>query len=44
MRLRHRLSLFVLAVVALGSAASLALVSLTTESLFRSFVFSGDAG
>ena len=43
MRLRHRLSLFFLAVVVVGSAASLALVSLTTESLFRSFVFSGDA-
>ena len=43
MRLRHRLSLFFLAVVVVGSAVSLALVSLTTESLFRSFVFSGDA-
>ncbi len=43
MRLRSRLSLFFLAVIVVGSAASLALVRLTTENLFRSFVFSGDA-
>jgi signal transduction histidine kinase len=43
MKLRYRLSLFFCAVILVGSAASLLLVRLTTENLFRSFVFSGDA-
>jgi two-component system OmpR family sensor kinase/two-component system sensor histidine kinase BaeS len=43
MRLRNRLSLLFCAVILVGSAASLVLVRLTTENLFRSFVFSGDA-
>ncbi len=43
MRLKSRLSLFFCAVILVGSAASLALVRLTTENLFRSFVYSGDA-
>ncbi len=43
MRLRSRLSLFFCAAILVGSAASLVLVRLTTENLFRSFVFSGDA-
>jgi signal transduction histidine kinase len=43
MRLRGRLPLFFLIVVLLGSIMSLVLVRLTTENVFRSFVFSGDA-
>lgn len=43
MKLKHRLSLFFCAVILIGSAASLVLVRSTTENLFRSFVFSGDA-
>jgi signal transduction histidine kinase len=43
MKLKHRLSLFFCAVIIVGSAASLILVRLTTENLFRSFVYSGDA-
>jgi signal transduction histidine kinase len=43
MRLKARLSLFFCAVILVGSAASLLLVRLTTESTFRSFLFSGDA-
>ncbi len=43
MRLRVRLSLLFCAAILIGSAASLALVRSTTENLFRSFVFSGDA-
>lgn len=43
MRLKSRLSLFFCAVILVGSAVSLALVRITTENLFRSFVYSGDA-
>jgi signal transduction histidine kinase len=43
MRLKARLSLFFCSVILVGSVASLLLVRLTTENLFRSFVFSGDA-
>jgi hypothetical protein len=43
MRLKHRLSMLFLAVIAVGSATTLFLVRRSTESMFRSFVFSGDA-
>jgi len=43
MRLRRRLSLFFFAVILVGALSSLVLVRLTTENLFRSFVFSEDA-
>jgi two-component system, OmpR family, sensor histidine kinase BaeS len=43
MKLKSRLSLFFCAVILVGSAASLVLVRITTENLFRSFVYSGDA-
>jgi signal transduction histidine kinase len=43
MRLRHRLSLFFCAVILVASAASLAFARLSTENLFRSFLFSGDS-
>ena len=43
MKLRYRLSLFFCAVILVGALSSLILVRLTTENLFRSFVFTGDA-
>jgi signal transduction histidine kinase len=43
MRLRRRLSLSFLAVSALGAVLSFFLVRGSSESLFRSFVFSGDS-
>jgi two-component system OmpR family sensor kinase/two-component system sensor histidine kinase BaeS len=43
MKLRLRLSLSFAIVIAVGSATSFLLVRSSTESLFRSFVFSGDA-
>jgi len=43
MRLSRRLSLFFLAVIAVGAGSTLLLVSTSTENLFRSFVYSGDA-
>jgi len=43
MKLKARLSLFFCSVILVGSLASLLLVRLTTENLFRSFVFSGDS-
>lgn len=43
MRLKFRLTLSFLAVTALGAAISFALVRSSSEALFRSFVFSGDA-
>ena len=43
MKLRRRLALFFFAVILVGALSSLVLVRLTTENLFRSFVFSGDA-
>jgi signal transduction histidine kinase len=43
MRLKFRLTLSFLAVAALGALISFALVQRSSESLFRSFVFSGDS-
>ena len=43
MKLSRRLSLFFLAVIAVGAGSTLFLVSLSTGKLFRSFVYSGDA-
>ncbi|MBL8967096.1 MAG: HAMP domain-containing protein [Spirochaetaceae bacterium] len=44
MRLKSRLSLSFLVVILAGSASTLLLVRPATESVYRSFVFSGDAG
>jgi len=43
MRLRSRLSVFFVVVVFVAAGSTLLLVSFTAESVFRSFVFSGDA-
>jgi two-component system OmpR family sensor kinase/two-component system sensor histidine kinase BaeS len=43
MRLKYRLSILFLVVIAVGSAATLVLVRRSTEAMFRSFVFEGDA-
>ncbi len=43
MRLKYRLSLLFLVVIAVAAATSLVLVRRSTESVFRSFVFSGDS-
>jgi len=43
-RLKRRLSLSFLVVILAGSASTLLLVRPATESVYRSFVFSGDAG
>ena len=43
MRLKYRLSILFLAVAAVGAAVTLLLVRGSTESMFRSFVFEGDA-
>ncbi len=43
MKLSRRLSLFFLAVIAVGAGSTLFLVSISTENIFRSFVYSGDA-
>lgn len=43
MRLKYRLSLLFLVVIAVAAATSLVFVRRSTESMFRSFVFSGDA-
>jgi len=42
-RLKYRLSLLFIVVIAVAAAASLILVRRSTESMFRSFVFSGDS-
>ncbi len=43
MRLKYRLSLLFLVVIAVAAATSLVLVRRSTERVFRSFVFSGDS-
>ncbi len=43
MKLKYRLFALFLAAIAVGSVASLVLVRRSTESMFRSFVFSGDS-
>jgi two-component system OmpR family sensor kinase/two-component system sensor histidine kinase BaeS len=43
MKLKQRLSLFFCAVIVVASAASLVFSRLSTENLFRSFLFSGDS-
>jgi two-component system OmpR family sensor kinase/two-component system sensor histidine kinase BaeS len=43
MRLRARLSLFFFAVTALASTSTFVLVRSSTENVFRSFIFTGDA-
>ncbi len=44
MRLKGKISLFFFLVIGLGASSTLFLVRSSTESMFRSFVFSGDAG
>lgn len=44
MRLKGRISLFFFLVIVLGASSTLFLVRSSTESMFRSFVYSGDAG
>ncbi len=43
MKLKFRLSLLFLVVVAIGAATTLVLVRRSTETMFRSFVFAGDS-